>query len=632
MAKILVVTGNLKDWTKNSGGKERTATLIEALIDHDVTVLSFSIDNKPSQKRISNNIIEIKPAIETGAIKEFKKLITNGASVNHDAAIYILRKYFKTFKEKVNQLSKKSDLVILDHCSVSPLIEDIKDIPIVYNSHNCEITMANQLYPENKEIIEIVKKMEQIALEKSSGITYCSKKDFSEIKNNYEYIGQHLYVPNGTTMQNEIDYKTRKQSKNILFVGSGHPPNIIAAKNLIPIAKLLPDYNFIICGGASNAIKGQTLPQNIKPMGHVSDDQLHSLFKNCFAFINPMESGSGTHLKMMKALSYGIPILTSSMGARGFEKEEIKNSMLICETPKDFVTAINKLNNEKFYKQLCNNGYEISKTYDWEKIKKDYSKWINTFIKKETINVEPIEKQKILIYSIIRNRANSISRYHSQLKQIVKSCPDYEFYLSIYENDSDDGTKIELFSKDWSFFSGVSIISENINTRYFESVKSGERVENLAKARNKAIEAANFLSKVDYVLMVEGDIKYDATSVKNLLEFNKKEPNFDIVSSVSIRKNGTHYDWWATRTSANFVTDRSELDPEWQSKEYGKYYSTSNGLCLYRAKPFKEGVRHHWINTVTKEPDCEMVVLCQNFQNKGYKNIFILYSSQSYHI
>jgi hypothetical protein len=215
---------------------------------------------------------------------------------------------------------------------------------------------------------------------------------------------------------------------------------------------------------------------------------------------------------------------------------------------------------------------------------------------------------------------------------MVKNNPSYNFYLSIYENDSTDSTKQQLFLKDWSFFKGVSIITENINTEYFESVKNAQRVENLSKARNKAIEAGGFLEKMDYVLMIEGDVMYTPEHAQQLLNFKNKEPNFDIVSTISLRKNGKHYDWWATRTSPKYNPDKSEIDPDYQSKQYGKYYSTSNGLCLYRAKAFKEGVRHHWINKVTNEFDCEMVVLCQGFHEKGYSNIYILYTAEAHHL
>jgi hypothetical protein len=174
------------------------------------------------------------------------------------------------------------------------------------------------------------------------------------------------------------------------------------------------------------------------------------------------------------------------------------------------------------------------------------------------------------------------------------------------------------------------VVTENIQTDFYGSVKDPVRVENLSNARNKAIEAGGFLDKVDYVLMVEGDLAFSMVSVRELLNFKDIKPNFDVVSAVSIRKNGTHYDWWATRTGPVYKPGASELDPEYARKHYGEYYSTSNGLVLYRAKPFQEGVRHGWINTVTKEFDCEMVVLCQNLRAKGYNNIYINYKSQTF--
>lgn len=635
MAKILIVTANLRDWTKNSGGKERTATLAEALVDHDITILSFVWNGDSFKKQISNNIYQIQPEISPVALKKYKGLIKDVAKVNHDMCFEILKDELSSFTKKVKELSQGVDLVIVDHMSIAPLVENLGDTPIIYNSHNSELTMAKQLYPNNYHAISIVESIEKSIISKSMAVTYCSKKDIKELQDHYGKIKKSIYIPNGAVTQNYTDPNQRMKSRDIIFVGSNHPPNIEAAKKLIPLAKLMPNYNFIILGNAGNGIKDGSYTNNLKVLGHVSDEELNRYFSKSFAFINPMDSGSGTHLKMMKALSYGIPIITSEIGARGFERNEIKESMLIAESLNDMRDAINKLSNDKLYNNLCREGYKHGQTYDWEKIKKDYLNFINDILesvpKKSTVKPNS-KKENILVYSIIRNRENNINKFHSQLLKLVKNNPEYNFYLSIYENDSTDQTKQQLFSRDWSLFEGVSIITENINTQYFESVKDAQRVENLSKARNKAIEAGGFLDKMDYVLMVEGDVIYTQDHAKQLLNFKNKEPNFDIVSTISIRKNGKHYDWWATRTGPEYNPDKSEIEDDYQSKEYGKYYSTSNGLCLYRAQAFKDGVRHHWINKVTKKFDCEMVVLCQGFHEKGYKNIYILYSAEAHHL
>ena len=633
MAKILIISANLKDWTKNSGGKERTATLAEALSEHEVTFLSFSWTGPVINQKVNSFIKQIQPAIHVNVYKQYRKLINGVAQCNHDAAFEFLKEDLSSFTKKAKQLAEESDLVIIDHLSIFPLVDGIKDVPIIYNSHNSEITMAKQLYPENEQILGIVEKTERSILNKSIATTYCSKKDFQELQDYYGSIKNGFYIPNGTIMQEKVNYKDRIKSKNILFVGSGHPPNVLAAQKLIPLAKLMPEYNFVVCGGAGNGLKDKTIPNNLKIMGHVSDDKLHELFVTSFAFINPMESGSGTHLKMMKALSYGIPIITSKVGARGFSNKEIQESMLIANDDKENIKAIQALQNEAIYKNLCNNSYVHAKTYDWETIKKQYAEVINSFINNSS---QPIKqnidnkKEKILICSIIRNEVKFIDAYHKRLTQMIKTFPQYEFYLSLYENDSVDGTKQSLLSKDWTAFSGISIISENINTKDYGPVKDADRVKNLANARNKVVAGGNFIDFSDYVLMIDSDIAFDMDSAKKILEFKNIEPNFDIVSAASIRKKYL-YDQWATRNDAEYDPHMRELYQKYRKEPYRKYYSTSNGFCLYRAQPFREGVKFDYINTVTKQADCEMVVVCQKFHQLGYKNIYIVHGAEVYH-
>jgi glycosyltransferase involved in cell wall biosynthesis len=634
MAEILIISGNLTRWDKNlGGGVERTASLAEALVGHNVTFLSFDWSNQSEIKKINDYITLVKPATERIIIKKHLVATQKQAKNNYDITKHIFKKYLHEFSERVSEYSRKADLVILDHASASPFLENVpRNIPIIYNSHNSEITMARQVHENDLYVNEIIEKMEGLALKRSMAMTYCSEKDMKEIEKHYDLIPSETeYVPNGTEMQDKANPAKRLKSKNIIFVGSGHPPNVIAAKNVVEIARKAPGYNFILCGGSSKSIDKKNLPDNVEILGFVQQEKLEQLFKESFAFINPMESGSGTHLKVMKALSYGIPIITSSIGARGFSEKEIADTMLIAETAEESVDAIKKIENEKLYKTISNNGYELSKKFDWNIIKKDYLDFVNSILDK--LNLEkkaPSKKEKVLIYSIVRNIESKFEQYHFQIKKIVNTFPEYDFYFSVYENDSTDKTKKLLYSTDWSFFKGSSVITENLDTPFFGSVKDPVRVENLSNARNKAIVAGDFVNQVDYVLMVEGDMRFDVRAIRELLNFKDLEPKFDVVSAVSIRKNGTHYDWWATRTGPNFVPDRSELDPRYASKHYGEYYSTSNGLVLYRAEPFKKGVRHGWINTETKEFDCEMVVLCQNFRAMGYKNIYINYRSLAY--
>lgn len=237
----------------------------------------------------------------------------------------------------------------------------------------------------------------------------------------------------------------------------------------------------------------------------------------------------------------------------------------------------------------------------------------------------------IMIYSIIRNRESHMPTYYAQIKGIVKRFPEIKFLLSIYENDSTDDTKNLINSFDWSFVEN-SIVMENINTQYFTSESgSKERVSILADARNKALEAKDFLERSDYVLHIEGDVVFDIKSIENILKFEHSEPDFDIVSSVSLRgrRKFSHYDTWGTRRDS--VEEKGTLFDGWRERKYEKYYATSNGICLYKSEPFKKGARHGWFNKTLGHHDCEMVVVCDEFHRLGYHNIYILYKAFALH-
>jgi glycosyltransferase involved in cell wall biosynthesis len=640
MANILFINANMgkPQMHKDSGGAIRTMALVEALSqEHQVTFLSFGWNPGNKEEKVNNNLTYIYSGAEP-RVAQLKMRTWERVSKNPDLCVKLLYKHLTVNRNKVKQLAQNADLVVLEHYSGAPFLNEIEGTPIVYSSQNCEIFMAKQIFGERSEAAEITEKMESFALSKADALLYCSHEDLVKLQEHYGIACPAYYVPNGADEKTRTKIDIRSKSKSLFFVGSGHPPNIEAAKAVVPIARMMPEYTFNLCGSASNGlgIKKELMPSNLNVLGRVSDEELDMLFRDSLAFINPMKSGSGTHLKMMEALAYGIPIVTSAVGARGFSESDMQQAMIVADTTEEMILAIESLSKDSVYKDLLEGSQNIFGHYDWKNIQARFLITIQEILNNANVyetpkNLSNAEKKSVLIYSIVRNMGQGANRYYNQIKAIVDASPEYDFYLSIYENDSTDKTKSLLLSKDWSFFKGISIITENINTKLYGSVKDAQRVENLANARNKAIEAAGFIDRVDYVLMIEGDNSFKVEAARHLLTFRELVPDFDIVSAVSIRPTGTHYDWWATRTTPFFNPNSSDLDPEYSSKEYGEYYSTSNGLCLYRAKPFQDGIRHGWINSLTNEFDCEMVVLCQNFRNAGYNNIYINYKSLSYH-
>jgi hypothetical protein len=243
-------------------------------------------------------------------------------------------------------------------------------------------------------------------------------------------------------------------------------------------------------------------------------------------------------------------------------------------------------------------------------------------------------KEKILIYTIFRNSSFNIENYYDQLRSLVLKLNDrYEFYVSLYENDSIDDTKEKLERLDFSFCTGFSLITEHLGSvRFKKSIKDETRVKNLSAARNKALLAKDFLKTASRVLCIESDICYDVECIEKLLTFkeNNNLPRVDIVSAVSFRTSGIIYDTWATRRDSE--EEHGDLFVDRENKKYDRYWSTFNCICLYDADVLRKGAMYHWYNDRLKKFDCDTVVICEKFRELGHDDIFINYESTCDHI
>jgi glycosyltransferase involved in cell wall biosynthesis len=641
LSRILVLSSTPSPFLEDHGGKQRLVRLLKSLSKrHSVTLLSLSWEGKDSSVLISDSLMHISIPVEPEVVRASRGRTTL-RKPNNDTRIAYFKRYFKTYRAKITELAKVHDIIVVDHYATAPLINGLKniDIPVFYSSQNCETDLAKQMFPKNSDDIKLINETEKTIIDNASAISYCSKDDFAIMKSYFIIDKPTYYIPNGNDLVVGRKAGAGASSKNIVFIGSGHPPNTIAAQRVLDLAWLVPEYTFVIAGSCVGGIDHIPVPKNVVKINSISNDEVEKMFSDAFAFINPMKTGSGTHLKMMKALSYGLPIISSTVGARGFSNSEKDSCMIIAEELSDMADAVKSLTDAKTYKGMSTNSLELSKEYDWKKIGDLFTKAIEDTIAKKkveqpVIDTKPVnnslKKDRVLVYSIIRNENKYMNSYHNKLIQMVDSFPQYEFYLSIYENDSTDGTKQKIMAKDWSMFAGVSIISEDIATQDYGSVKDETRVKNLSIARNKAIEAGGFLSFVDYVMMIESDMEFDMKTVDKILNFKNVVPDFDIVSGITIR-NKRLYDQWATRHKPEYDEGIYPIADDYKIKSYDKYYSTSNGICLYRAEPFREGVRYGYVNTVTGEFDCDTVVVCQNFHELGYHNVYIIHDAEIYH-
>lgn len=191
----------------------------------------------------------------------------------------------------------------------------------------------------------------------------------------------------------------------------------------------------------------------------------------------------------------------------------------------------------------------------------------------------------------------------------------HELEISIYENDSTDGTKprlkhyAELLSKKCK----TTLTTTTLGTDHLVG-QEGARVKNIANARNACMEQCSNLEIFDKVVFIETDVLYNSEEALKIIHYDA-----DIVSGYTTNAMGQFYDAWATRKSSH--------DTWWNygiPLEKTDVWSTFNGICVYDATPFKQGARFAGINPRTNEIDCDTTVICEVFRAMNYENIVML--------
>ena len=134
------------------------------------------------------------------------------------------------------------------------------------------------------------------------------------------------YVWDSFPEVSDFGYEKRE---GLLFVGGfAHPPNLDAVlwflKEVFPEIRAEESINFYVAGSkVPEELIALHNPENgIHILGFVSDERLRELYENCRLVVVPLRYGAGVKGKVIEALYYGAPVLTTSIGAEGIPAAE----------------------------------------------------------------------------------------------------------------------------------------------------------------------------------------------------------------------------------------------------------------------------------------------------------------------
>lgn len=252
----------------------------------------------------------------------------------------------------------------------------------IYNSENCESKLYKMLHDDSSSsfIPDLVLDLEKKLLTHADCVLYCSETDLAEF-NKIAPDGKFhtLSAPNGLTPKRTNAASRAESELSAVFIGSAHRPNVEAAQLLVNVvAPALPSVLFNIIGACLP--KGSYAP-NVRRHGVVTSEEKEKLMLSADIAVNPMMAGSGSSLKMLEFLSYGIPVISTKVGVRG----------LSLVPGKEYVLAEQDCFSERIRESLASpdqlakvaerGQITALKKYDWREIVKPVAEFISSFTK-----------------------------------------------------------------------------------------------------------------------------------------------------------------------------------------------------------------------------------------------------------
>jgi len=340
MKKVLLIT-DVNFWERSSGNRSRIYNLIQFLADNvQLTV----VNTGPAPAGIENSLRDNFNA-EFFVLEKTKYLSSTG--------------YGRRLKAFLKD--KHFDTIIIEYIHSSYFLNFlIDDVQIILDAHDIINERADEFKKFNHAgaLYEISKETEAEIFNVYDHIIVLCQSDYDKVT---AMTGPDKALLCPHTVQPHT-HLTRKEVKNIVFIASAYLPNKDAINwfiaNCWPQISAKYDVQLSIYGTVSSDPNLRDKPA-VVCKGFVSDED--QIYNDADIVINPVRFGAGLKIKNMDALAHGLPLVTTTHGARGIEAG-INKAFLVADDVAEFIKAIELLiNNVQHRTSLGKNAIEFIK-------------------------------------------------------------------------------------------------------------------------------------------------------------------------------------------------------------------------------------------------------------------------------
>lgn len=272
---------------------------------------------------------------------------------------YIAVKYIKTVKKYTNAkiIFFPHDLHFLRTFRKFELTKNKEDLKESISSKKNELGLIN-----SSDATIVVSSSEKVILDK-------------EYKTDKVFFIPFLYNPAVKRRKFVNDFSKRR---DILFIGGfTHEPNedcvLWFVEHIFPLIKReLSNIKFYIVGSNPSSKILQLKSSNIIVTGYVKN--VTPLFLKTKVFICPLRFGAGVKGKILHSMSFGLPVVSTSIGAEGMDVKNGENIMIV-DQPEEFAKqTLTLYTDEDLWLKLSKNSLRyIEENHSSEIVKEKYT-------------------------------------------------------------------------------------------------------------------------------------------------------------------------------------------------------------------------------------------------------------------
>ncbi|MCK9281750.1 MAG: glycosyltransferase [Melioribacteraceae bacterium] len=399
-----------------------------------------------------------------------------------------------------------------------PILVDTMDIHYLRELRQAEMSGKTEL----KKSAELNKKKEIALYKKVDCITTVTENDRLELK---KYLPEKSVLIL-TDVHDPKETKTKFEDRNgFVFVGNfNHNPNedavLYFVDEIFPLIKTkLPDAKFLVVGNNPTEKIKALDSENIIVTGWVPE--VEPYLEKSRVSVVPLRYGAGNKGKVGETLSYGLPMVSTTIGAEGMNIIDGEHSF-VTDDPKEFAERAIKLYNDKsLWETFSISGKElIASIYSSELMRKrlDYILSFNSRAKfNSKFAMEFPNPPKVSIIIITYNQYEYSAKCISSLFKYTHE----SFEVIVVDNASKDDSANKI-NKD---FNGIHVISNKENRGFPKAVNQG-----IAEAKG------------DYILILNNDTVVTAGWLERMIEAAESDPKIGIVGPISNEVSGLQKD------------------------------------------------------------------------------------------